>query len=213
MANPSPEVLSAQPKTRSGPSLLVVLIVIGAILALVASIAVIRIATPSGSSPLPVPTPSPTSSPTPRPTPTPVTYKVPDVVGLGTSEATSVLAAAGYTLGDVGSQPSRGERDLVLSQSPKGGTETDPGIAVSLTVSSGARAPAPVIPDVAGLPRAEARQVLTAAGFAVEVQTRERGERGIALGTRPPAGDQAPPGLNGDPAGRLIQRAGAESDP
>jgi beta-lactam-binding protein with PASTA domain len=80
----------------------------------------------------------------------------------------------------------------VSSQDPAPGTEVELGSAVAYTVSLGAT-PAVVVPDVRGLPEAEALSVLEAQGLVVgEVvqQPHERVAAGNAVKTEPAAGTE-----------------------
>jgi serine/threonine-protein kinase len=99
---------------------------------------------------------------------------VPDVTGETQSQATADIQAAGLQIGSISQQSSSSvPAGSVISQSPPAGQLVDQGTPVSITVSSGTPTPSPspslvAIPDVLGLPEAEAETKLTDAGFIVD---------------------------------------------
>jgi serine/threonine protein kinase len=110
---------------------------------------------------------------------------VPNVVGEPTARATDRLERSGFDVDRV---------DRVPSKRPIGTVYFCSNPAVALFVSGG---PADVeIPDVAGLSRDDAEQELEQAGFEVSIerQPSDQYPGGRAIGTEPPAGDEAPVG-------------------
>jgi len=90
---------------------------------------------------------------------------VPDVVGLSRAQAAAAIAAAGLAMGAVTEQYSTTvSRDFVISQNPSADGLVDPGTSVNLVVSLGA-AEKVTVPNVTGLPRAQAEAAITAAGL------------------------------------------------
>ncbi len=116
---------------------------------------------------------------------------VPDLTGLDQDGAEAELRAAGLTLGDVRTEP--GEAGEVLSQTPARGADADEGASIDIVVGdgSGGEEPTPdaeptptptaeptsepepdivVVPEVNGLPAAEAQDKLETAGLVVQVR-------------------------------------------
>ena len=94
------------------------------------------------------------------------TTKVPDVTGKTESDASATLAEEGLVTGTItyvsDSQVKAGH---VKSQEPAAGTETNVGAKVALTVSKGPQTGQ--VPNVVGLPEAEAKSALEDAGFKI----------------------------------------------
>jgi eukaryotic-like serine/threonine-protein kinase len=90
---------------------------------------------------------------------------VPNVVGQQETTAQSELSAKGFQVSAKPDPTSTQPSGTVISQSPSGGT-APPGSTVTITVSGGA---VPV-PSVVGDSQQTANQILTTAGFAVNVQ-------------------------------------------
>jgi serine/threonine-protein kinase len=127
---------------------------------------------------------------------------VPNVVGEPTAQATDRLERAGFDVDRVDRVASKRPIGTVVRQDPSGSADRDCALvgyfcsnpAVALFVSGG---PADVeIPDVAGLSRDDAEQELEQAGFEVSIerQASDQYPGGRAIGTEPPAGDEAPVG-------------------
>ena len=127
---------------------------------------------------------------------------VPDVTGEQTNRATERLDRAGFEVDQVTRVASPRPVGIVVRQDPKGSADRDCAFvgyfcsnpAVELFVSSG---PSDVeIPDVAGLSRNDAELELEQAGFEVSIERRPSDQYpgGRAIGTEPPAGDEAPAG-------------------
>ena len=122
----------------------------------------------------------------------PDAVSVPDVVGLDEDQARDALTEAGFT----GSINTRQEDSLeaegtVASVTPGAGTSAAPDQTITLGISSGTID----LPDVAGRPEAEARSILTQAGFAdgqISTEQVDSAEpAGTVIGTTPGAGSPA----------------------
>ncbi len=88
---------------------------------------------------------------------------VPAVIGLTQGEATRVITEQGFKV-DVTQEPNATvEAGRVISQDPAAQAEADSGSTVKLVVSSGVEQVA--VPDVTGMPQAQAEMILTAAGL------------------------------------------------
>jgi serine/threonine-protein kinase len=117
---------------------------------------------------------------------------VPDVVGLDEDEARDALTEAGFT-GSINTrqEDSLEEEGTVASVTPGVGTSAAPSQTITLAISSGTID----LPDVAGRPEAEARSILTQAGFSDGQITTEQVESaeppGTVIGTTPAAGSPA----------------------
>jgi eukaryotic-like serine/threonine-protein kinase len=96
------------------------------------------------------------------------TTTVPSVQGLTIDQAVSRLQDENLE-SDIVTQPSDAREGTVFRQDPAAGAEVDEGSSVRLFISGGPES-SPV-PNAVGLPEAEARDRLVAAGF--QVQTRE----------------------------------------
>ncbi len=90
---------------------------------------------------------------------------VPNVVGQQEAAAESTLQAKGFVVNVKSDPNSSAPTGQVISQSPSGGTAA-PGSAVTITVSGGLV----TVPPVVGESQQTATQVLTTAGFQVNVQ-------------------------------------------
>jgi beta-lactam-binding protein with PASTA domain/predicted Ser/Thr protein kinase len=114
---------------------------------------------------------------------------VPSVIGEQEDVATQTLEDAGFEVETI-----EVERDdppgTVLEQDPRAGEEAEEGSTVTLTVSAGLGTAR--VPDVAGLPERRAMTRLEDRGFVVETseQFSDDVEAGLAIGTRPPAGEK-----------------------
>ena len=92
---------------------------------------------------------------------------VPELVGLVSIEdARAKLREAGLELGKVEQVASEEPEGQVLEQTPVAGTQLDAGTRVDIKVSNGTQ----VIPDVKGRSEAQAKAILTNAGFEVVVE-------------------------------------------
>ena len=117
---------------------------------------------------------------------------VPGVVQQDVTAATQALEGEGFKVATefvADDAPA----NQVIAQDPEAGAEADEGSTVNLTVSSG---PEPVaVPDVVGKPQAEANQILTAAGFVVNVVPAESNDvpEGNVISQDPAANAEAAP--------------------
>jgi serine/threonine-protein kinase len=97
----------------------------------------------------------------------PSSVDVPNLLNLTKDEATSIILAAGLTLGDIDFEVSPVvPADTVLSQDPMPGTELESGSKVSIVVSVGTDAID--MPDIVGRSRADALFQLGEAGFSAD---------------------------------------------
>jgi eukaryotic-like serine/threonine-protein kinase len=95
---------------------------------------------------------------------------VPDVSGTSFDEAQSTLQNAGFKVNRTDKESDE-DPGTVLSQNPKGGTQADAGLTVTLTV---AKEPTEVaVPDVTGEDAAAAVRRLSGQGFEVDQQSRD----------------------------------------
>jgi len=121
-------------------------------------------------------------------------FGVPNVIGEHVDVARARIADQGFTVGDVVYQPTEDtDEQIVINQSPVGGTEADSGATVDLFVSSG---PAAIpIPDVSGLTAEGAILELARAGF-TNIETENEFSPDILAGfvieTNPAAGQVVP---------------------
>jgi serine/threonine-protein kinase len=117
---------------------------------------------------------------------------VPDVVGLDEDQANDALTEAGFT-GSINTrqEDSLAEEGTVASVEPGVGTSAAPDQTITLGISNGTVD----LPDVTGRPEAEARSVLTQAGFGEAQITTEQVDsteaQGTVIGTTPGAGSPA----------------------
>ena len=121
---------------------------------------------------------------------------VPPIVGLPRASAEAALLAAGLTVGVFTEEYSDTvPAGIVISQNPAAGVEVLLGAAVGAAVSLG---PQPVpVPDVTGLPRADAEAALAAAGFTVGTVTEATDpevDAGSVVSQNPEGGVEAVPG-------------------
>jgi serine/threonine-protein kinase len=117
---------------------------------------------------------------------------VPDVVGFDEDQAVAALKQAGFT-GSINTREvdSLEEEGTVASVSPEAGQQAAPDAPITLGLSSGTIE----LPDVAGRSEAEARQILTDAGFSDVQISREEVDSpqppGTVVGTTPGAASPA----------------------
>ncbi len=112
---------------------------------------------------------------------------VPDVTGLSRESAEDSLRAEGLKV-VVREEPSDKPAGEVISQDPGAGTEVDAGSRVTITVSTGPEQVS--VPDVTGLPVADARRALKQAGLKVEERTSvvtDPNQDGVVLDQSPDA--------------------------
>jgi serine/threonine-protein kinase len=128
----------------------------------------------------------------------PEPVSVPNLYGVGTGQAESILADAGLELGQV-SEEETGEIEegLIFSQSQAEGATAEPGTEIDVTVSAG---PSPVsVPNVIGDEVIDAQRELGDAGFGYTTQGVQSDESaGTVLSTDPSAGTEVDPGTQVD---------------
>jgi serine/threonine-protein kinase len=120
---------------------------------------------------------------------------IPNVVGQPYASARSTLLAAGLDVAKT-TVDSNQPADTVVSQSPSAGTRVGASTTVTLSVSKGATATAPV-PDVTNQDEPTAQALLEGSGFKVKIQhqdVNDPSEQGIVLDQTPPGGANAPNG-------------------
>jgi beta-lactam-binding protein with PASTA domain len=121
-------------------------------------------------------------------------FGVPNVVGEHVDVARARITEQGFTVGNVVYQPTEDtDEQIVINQSPVGGTAVDSGTEVDLFVSSG---PAAIpIPDVSGLTADGAILELSRAGF-TNIETVDEFSPdvlpGFVIETNPAAGQVVP---------------------
>jgi serine/threonine-protein kinase len=121
-------------------------------------------------------------------------FGVPNVIGEHVDVARARIADQGFTVGDVVYQPTEDtDEQIVINQSPVGGTAAEAGATVDLFVSTG---PAAIpIPDVAGLTAEGAILELARAGF-TNIETEDQFSpdvlSGFVIETNPAAGQVVP---------------------
>lgn len=119
----------------------------------------------------------------------PAPIAVPTLVGKNVDDASKELADAGLRADVTRAYSEQVDKDVVISQNPTGGTLVR-GSKVALKVSDG---PPPVpVPDVTGKQIADAKRILQAAGFKVQVITFFFGD--TVFNQSPGAGHKAPKG-------------------
>ena len=122
--------------------------------------------------------------------------EVPDVVGRTADEAGSILREAGLEA-NVFRVPSDEAEGTVVAQSPAAGSEIARGESVRINVSNGEGAEQPAdeeVPDVVGLPEAEAVGQLEEGGFTVRIrreETTDETEDGVVLRQEPAGAETA----------------------
>ena len=123
---------------------------------------------------------------------------MPDLAGLPEAEARARLARVNLRIGELEPQDSsRTAPDTVVRQSPSPGTRVPPGSAVRLWIGRPRPVQDVVVPDLAGLPAAEARARLARVNLrigALEPQDTAAGTEGTVLRQSPPPGTRVPPG-------------------
>ena len=100
--------------------------------------------------------------------PPPETGEVPDVMGLSSEEAQTMLVEANFTP-IVEKVSSSKQKNTVIAQAPGGGTTLELGSAVALQVSNGKGEPV-LVPRVVGLGKVAAVQALEEAGLVAALQ-------------------------------------------
>jgi beta-lactam-binding protein with PASTA domain len=116
---------------------------------------------------------------------------VPDVRDLPEADAFSVIEAEGLVVGEVVQQPhERVAAGNAVKTDPAAGAEVPVGSSLDLVVSSGSSMR--TVPDVSGLPAADAQASLEAEGFVVATEERTNANvaAGVAVKTEPAAGTE-----------------------
>jgi serine/threonine-protein kinase len=115
--------------------------------------------------------------------------KVPNVIGISDAAAKVKLNRAGLEI-DIEQVVNDKPKGTVISQNPSFGTKVKKGTTVSVSVSSGPGDRQ--IPNVEGLPRNQARKILTRAGFEVDERTENSSDvdKGKVIRTTPGVGNQ-----------------------
>ncbi|MFO1540604.1 MAG: PASTA domain-containing protein, partial [Chloroflexota bacterium] len=137
----------------------------------------------------------PVATPTPQPTPAPTPQLAPSFLGLGRTAAVALAARRGIELRITEREVTDAPRGTVLAQDPAPGAPIVPGRPVILVVAA---TPATVrVPDVVGLPEADALADLYRAGLRPGART-ERTSLTVPLGdilrTDPAPGTELLPG-------------------
>lgn len=121
--------------------------------------------------------------------------EVPNVAGLSFADAKKKIEGQGLTVGDVTRQFSdETPKDSVLSTDPRPGTELRPDSSVAVVVSKGKQIS---VPNVTGMPLADATATLRDAGFDVKVadaQVYSDKPQGAVAQQSPGQGDKAAQG-------------------
>ena len=89
---------------------------------------------------------------------------VPNLVGKSFEDAVFLLEKYGFSQGTVTVEASDMPKDIVIRQSPEGGSETNPGSSINIVVSEG---PKNLAPNVVGMKLEEAIEVLRAVNIEV----------------------------------------------
>ncbi|MEN6441922.1 MAG: PKD domain-containing protein, partial [Syntrophobacter sp.] len=125
------------------------------------------------------------------------TVLVPDVAGFTRAAAESAIAGANLLVGSISSAySSTVTAGNIISQTPVAGSIVSEGTAVNLVVSLGP--PMTTVPNVTGMPRAEATAAIVAANLAVGTVTTANSASvpsGSVISQDPAAGTSVPEGL------------------
>ena len=113
---------------------------------------------------------------------------VPNVIGREEGTASQILQNRGFEVNIERVANADVERDTVAAQDPRPETQATEGSTVTITVSTGPGEAS--VPDVQGLPRAEAEDKLQAAGFKPKVEEVFSADvkKGVVIDTSPPQG-------------------------
>lgn len=96
--------------------------------------------------------------------------EVPDVVGMALAQATSALEGADLKVRSEETYSSDVDSGIVITQSPQAGIRVQSGAEIALSVSKGPEPAANVkVPDLAGLPQAQAKTRIQQAGLVSRV--------------------------------------------
>lgn len=125
----------------------------------------------------------------------PDTVEVPDVTDRPVDDARATLERQGFTVSVQREPDDEVEEGLVVSQSPRGGSDAPEGSEVALIVSSGQDLVA--VPDVLNQSQSSAESEITGAGLAVGAVTTQGDSRvapGTVLSQSPSPGTEIPEG-------------------
>ena len=117
----------------------------------------------------------------------PGTVEVPRLAGLPLGDAKANLKDAGFDFSVVRQPSGNVKRGVVISSSPDEGFAAEPGETVTLTVSSGVRTV--TVPDVVGLSRGAASNMLDRAGFVPNEEPMDSDEPEDEVLSQDPAAD------------------------
>ena len=123
------------------------------------------------------------------------TTTVPDVVGMSVADAGEALTKAGLTAKATYQESTEYEKDYIVSQDIEGNTQVPTGTVLNLVVSSG-KIVGVTVPDVVGLPEAEAKVRLEEEGFSMQKQLLESDtvEKGMVISQNPLGAETAAKG-------------------
>ena len=120
------------------------------------------------------------------------TVTVPPVENLPEADARRILRDAGLVPDARDEERGDVERGTVLSQDPRAGEDVPPGSTVVITVAT--PVPTVAVPDVVGRSQGEATNILSGAGFRVQVrEVQANNPRGEVIGTEPGPNAQVEP--------------------
>ncbi|NIQ98985.1 MAG: PASTA domain-containing protein [Gemmatimonadales bacterium] len=120
---------------------------------------------------------------------------VPDLAGYDAALATQLILAAGLRVGYVDSTQAPVPKGVVVNTRPPAGTTLTPGRGITLVVSVGA--PTITVPDLTGLTREDARDMLEQVGLTLGTamrRTSNAGEPGTVIEQNPAPGTLSAPG-------------------
>jgi beta-lactam-binding protein with PASTA domain len=125
----------------------------------------------------------------------PAKKRVPDVTGLSESAARAQLTSAGFTVTTTRQTSSTATPGNVLSQSPPGGTNVNPGSTINIVVATAPKKVA--VPSVVGQKESSAASHITGAGLKVLSKTQnvtDQTQNGKVISETPAAGQKVTPG-------------------
>jgi serine/threonine-protein kinase len=125
----------------------------------------------------------------------PAKKQVPDVTGLSQSAARAQLTSAGFTVTTTKQTSNTVNPGDVISQSPPGGTNANPGSTVNIVVATAPKKVA--VPSVVGQTESSAASQITGAGLKVVHKTQnvaDKTQNGKVISQTPAAGQTVKPG-------------------
>jgi eukaryotic-like serine/threonine-protein kinase len=138
----------------------------------------------------------------------PEAVQVPDVRNMTQQEATAALSDLGLNANVVPEENNEVEEGRVFEQDPAAGAEAAPGSQVTIKVSSGSGTIA--VPQVAGMPEAQARATLADAGFP-NITTRQEASQDIPPGSVISSEPQQGAEVSADTTITLVVSSGREA--